>query len=274
METTLKDKSKETPKKLYKYYSFSKYWDTALNGKVYLSHPSEFNDPFECKPHYDFAHLEIWLANNTPTFLLLGTPPRQMLKKTLKNFWWLYKRKYLEHFEKYRLSCFTTKHENLLMWAHYAASHTGFCLEFVTNQKALLGTGKTELYKVCYQPERPIVRPSLFLGKLSVLSVIEAEELSQKIFHSKSKEWEYEDEWRIVSQEPTAKNNEGLICNLSDFGLTLSAVYFGCKITAENKKKLFNKVAELNQLREQETKIQLHDAVIHEKEYKLTFTPS
>ena len=33
-------------------------------------------------------------------------------------------------FERYRVYCLSTKADNTLMWSHYAARHTGICLEF------------------------------------------------------------------------------------------------------------------------------------------------
>jgi hypothetical protein len=79
--------------------------------------------------------------------------------------------------------------DNLLMWAHYAANHTGFVIEF-DDKHAWFWAKLAEtdefrhLRKVSYL-DKP---PSPYL----------AEWKGHDVFYSKLKMWEYEQEWRVI----------------------------------------------------------------------------
>jgi len=84
----------------------------------------------------------------------------------------------------------TEKNSNLLMWAHYVRSHTGFCIGFddnnpFFNQKR---SDRDELYhlrKVEYAKDRPTKRVMELTG-VELLLV-------------KSEDWFYEQEWRMCA---------------------------------------------------------------------------
>lgn len=79
--------------------------------------------------------------------------------------------------------------DSLLMWAHYGISHTGFVLEFDPSHPYFT-TRRSEgdefghLRRVVYRDTRPSVN-------LIDLDGVE-------MFLVKSKEWEYEHEWRVL----------------------------------------------------------------------------
>lgn len=103
--------------------------------------------------------------------------------------------------------CLTSKPDNLLMWAHYAESHTGMVIEFDTDNEffapIFYQEGKPDLIdedlmrdyghliKVQYQSNRPNVVVSQVKGFDQLLV--------------KGSDWEYEDEWRMLM--PTSKAN-------------------------------------------------------------------
>lgn len=85
--------------------------------------------------------------------------------------------------------CLTEKPDNLLMWAHYADHHRGAVIEFDENHEFFNQRVGTEdefrhFRKVLYTEERPAV----FLNNSSAVD----------FFYFKSKEWKYEDEWRLI----------------------------------------------------------------------------
>ncbi|MEZ8111727.1 DUF2971 domain-containing protein [Vibrio splendidus] len=89
----------------------------------------------------------------------------------------------------------TEKEDNLLMWAHYAESHSGYCIGFNSNHSFFNGkrSEKDEFYhlrKVEYLPYRP--------SKLMV------DMNGTDMFLLKSKVWEYEQEWRMCAVLPDA----------------------------------------------------------------------
>jgi hypothetical protein len=78
---------------------------------------------------------------------------------------------------------------NSLMWAHYADSHRGFCLGFECHETNVLGqySNKVEYVEQIKLPE--IVAFSMEKDQDDILLTIA---------HTKSKEWEYEKEWRVL----------------------------------------------------------------------------
>lgn len=85
--------------------------------------------------------------------------------------------------------CLCENRDSLLMWAHYASSHTGFLAEYKTDHPYLSArrTPSDEFYhprRVEYRHERP----SAELFELEGL----------ELFLVKSRHWEYECEWRVL----------------------------------------------------------------------------
>ncbi len=78
----------------------------------------------------------------------------------------------------------TERPDNLLMWAHYSSSHTGVCLEFeVSTHELFFGRAQP----VIYSNTRPKFNPR---GT--------EEENVEGALLTKSIEWAYEREWRII----------------------------------------------------------------------------
>ena len=79
-----------------------------------------------------------------------------------------------------------TTWKNLLLWAHYAKHHKGICVAFKSNEDLF-----RIAFKVIYQDDLPvIIRPQ-----------DDPELMIDKTFLTKSKCWEYEDEWRIIKRK-------------------------------------------------------------------------
>jgi len=77
---------------------------------------------------------------------------------------------------------------NILMWAHYADNHKGICIEFSTNNpNSIFHTIK----QVQYSENIPIVHRNNRSDK----------ELVDEIFLNKTRDWDYEKEWRIISSK-------------------------------------------------------------------------
>jgi hypothetical protein len=84
---------------------------------------------------------------------------------------------------------------SLLMWAHYAADHSGFAVGFDAEHSYFHSAGSNPgnagyLHRVIYSEERP----SGILGSLSV----------EKAYLTKSPEWAYEREWRVLQRANNA----------------------------------------------------------------------
>ena len=157
------------PKYLFKYGALKNKTDlkrlgeVILDNKVYLSSPSSFNDPFDCRPKF-----------NTGSNLQEKLKTAKHIDKLLKKFGMGFKQRKKE-VKKYINGEFTDQNfmdgfynqvkqagvysltedeDNLLMWSHYANYHKGYCLKFSTNNTNDIFS-KSE--KVIYQKTYPIV---------------------------------------------------------------------------------------------------------------------
>ncbi len=114
----------------------------------------------------------------------------------------------------------TPKPLNYLMWSHYADSHKGFCIGFDTT--LLYDVVNGSLGPVYYEDEVPKLR--LFGDTFDFHS---------KQLATKSKVWEYEEEFRIVksnASKETIKYPKEMI----------KQIYLGCKMEFEDKNKIIN----------------------------------
>lgn len=130
-----------------------------------------------------------------------------------------------------------------LLWAHYAYSHYGFCIEFDLEILKSSYRNKLLSFDVNYK-NRP---PEIDLRDINS----NAQKIFNKLVGFKSKRWEYEEEYRIITDfsgeyfyPPNA----------------VKAIYFGVRTTDENK----NKIKEVLKGRE----IKFFQIIQKEKSYK------
>ncbi|PKQ79185.1 hypothetical protein CJP16_09245 [Aeromonas sobria] len=211
------------PKKLYKYETVSV--QSLLNLKsqvIYFAPPSGFNDPYDCAikaqiqdpTDQELEELKkIYLEKEWPTHVMdkLSSTPLEKLKPMLMSAAREANNIVIDTFIENRgISCFSEVCDDLLMWGHYSGKHTGFCLEFNTEDEIF-----ERARKVIYVDDMP---------KLNVLSVYGKGQRGDilDLFCTKSKSWEYEKEWRCIH------NEAGTAYTYSADALT--AVYFGPKI--------------------------------------------
>ena len=83
---------------------------------------------------------------------------------------------------RYRIYCLTAKPNSQLMWGHYADHHRGVCFEFNVRSRSF--SSATEVsYNASY--------PEYALDSDDDLAP----------FYTKSADWSYEEEYRLVAQE-------------------------------------------------------------------------
>lgn len=116
----------------------------------------------------------------------------------------------------------STNYKDELLWAHYAHSHKGFCIEF--ELEILLNSHSNN--PVYHFPVHYSKNPPEF--ELTDMSTKEGELIVRKLLGYKSKRWEYETEYRIITQ----KNGN----HLYDFK-SVSGIYFGLRMD-DNQKRL------------------------------------
>ena len=224
------------PNVLRKYYEFNEYTEKIFtHNEIYFSSPNKFSDPFDSKPHLacdeEMQQIEDYLCerygkkdHGRSKEEILADVRREIMAKGKQNI-------YLEEaVEKARellrkklgICCFTKTRANILMWAHYAKQHTGFCLEFDVNNEFFRPATRAIMIK--YDELRP---------ELNVLRLASYPEgkLAEKLL-IKANDWLYEKEWRIVDTE----KGPGIQNFPED---ALRGVILGCRISQENKDNVF-----------------------------------
>ena len=181
------------------------------------------------------------------------------------------------------ISCFSETPYNVLMWSHYAQSHTGFCVEYELKE---LGNEEIlkHIFPVLYNNKR-------FENYVDINDLVEnLENLNYNmvrngdnqdvflcqllpLFIIKGKMWESECEWRIIytRQELYEKGDTNYIdprLQNIDFSC-ISAIYLGFRIDDEVKKNIIEIVKRKNDARKQ--KIKIFQARLSENDYELQF---
>ena len=139
------------------------------------------------------------------------------------------------------------KHE--LLWAHYANSHKGFCIQY--DLKLLVEQNmyqELHLFPVNYKKELP----SISIHDVSK----EHEYLFQKLFGTKSKLWKYEDELRIITDNVGENSYEYS---------SVTAIYFGYRMLDEHKNMIMKRLRGRS--------IQYYQMLLEDKSYRFKETP-
>ncbi len=217
---------------MYKYFTFNEHAITnILNNEFYMSHHELFNDPFEC-----------WCE------ILTGFPSKNEKSARLDNILNVWGFDDIEdtiadeYYESYiaslvgsepdiptlinsaRITCFSKRPDNLLMWSHYADGLRGFCLQFDPDI-ILHNNNIAKIYEVEYKEKPAIIDTALIAALADQIaynsyalesiknlnmqtsynqqlnqSVKYAEEIFRSMLATKPIDWIYEEELRIIYQ--------------------------------------------------------------------------
>ena len=194
----------------YRHFSFSGERDhrrMVLNNELFFPSPDNFNDPFDSNIPFryeEFTYEEFrnyWaprIAEKTPhlakdelaqtiqrMYDTSNTPEgRQTILQDQEGM--------LQQMRSNTIGIYSLSAScrSILSWGHYSDSHRGFCvglskeklISFVRSQESL------DFDRVEYSTNYPVI---------NVYKMTEAEKLT-KLFWTKSIEWEYEKEYRII----------------------------------------------------------------------------
>lgn len=208
--------------------------------EVYFSSPEKFNDPYDCglpfKQHpenSDPIKIKAKVEDTAPNYfpylsgfaleeacakqvLLIQQNPESWFEMT-----WGYKPEELN--KRFGVLSLTPHFNKYLMWSHYAQSHKGFCVEFDT--RLLVESVAGHFQKVEYADDIPY---------FSIMDKLE-DQLMTKLLYTKSKDWRYEDEYRM-----NRINRPNTSFNFNHRALT--SIYFGCKMPYEQQIEIINLV--------------------------------
>lgn len=100
------------------------------------------------------------------------------------------------------VSCFSTTSDSILMWSHYADKHRGICIEYDFSLLEQLENINAFLLPVIYSTERPLLpidKLDLENGQATQESVMRIMPDLIRAILTKSKFWDYENEWRFIA---------------------------------------------------------------------------
>ena len=214
-----------SPRFLYKYFnlnhlnsdSIRNVKSVMLGSQLWLSRPSSFNDPFDLRADFQFSSDPVlrrkYIQQSAKGARKKIAGRKDNIDRIVRNA----SRKiinnpnyandtFLEIRDENGVCCFTEDPKSILMWAHYADSHKGICLQFEVSRsiEVLMFAQLVE-----YSEEFPIIEwPK------------DKDRLIQDVIFRKYYVWRYESERRIVmgrspGDRPLAFNQRaltGVIC--------------------------------------------------------------
>ena len=150
--------------------------------------------------------------------------------------------------------CMSETNDNILMWSHYTDNHTGAVIEF---HAQLEDSAFLVAQRVRYESTIPVFT-------LEMVKERRTDELFEMITLTKSTDWEYEKEWRIVAaMRDKSKDYEILPFPPEE----VAAIYFGCRATDECKREIIEIV------NDKYPDVKIYQARKHEREFSLVFDP-
>lgn len=193
-------------KSLFHYRNISKYTIyNILNNKIWFGDVKEFNDPVD-------PYLKINpLYNNI--------------------------------LDRIKVVCLTTNNDNTLMWSHYADKHQGICIEY--DITSIFSRRNFILKKINYNKifKNYDVKNYLLFNSIKT-SDNKNIDYAIDAFTVKSKDWEYEDEYRILFYDEKNENPNGTLINLP-----IKSICFGVKTSDDDKELIYNIVNSINEKR-------------------------
>jgi hypothetical protein len=212
------------PPILYKHTSISNnLYKTLINSELWFSAPTSFNDPFDCQINDQTEWTDELLLDyvtRTAAVNKEDIDPQLVIQTNKLNpgsFSKYFTKKFKQTLSTIGVTCFLQRPDNLLLWAHYSASHTGVCLKFdITEDPELFAL----TFAVKYSDEYP-----------SFDYLKERDKLVTKAILTKSSHWKYEDEVRTLQ-----KNSGSYPFNKN----CLKEIIFGCNASQNEIKTIKN----------------------------------
>lgn len=243
-------------RRLYKYLDADGGLMMLYNGTLMFTNATQLNDPFDCHPAY------IHLSGEMPT--PYKGCPSEIVSRLEYN-------KRLERRDITYICSLSKVHDSILMWTHYA-KHSGVCIGLDMEKTRQYLNRMTGLFGGCPELEvqyRDVVsEPS---------SIKDSNDFLCYHYATKAKEWQYEQEVRIVAYDPSPmhmrllpvkEEDDGFFCQkikrlfckhkkapidwkevhafLEIGGECFESVYLGVKINEKDREKIIKVAKERN----------------------------
>lgn len=258
-----------TPKIIYKYrdWKSENHKKTLTNNELYLSSPSYFNDPFDCRIPEDFSCLDNldeikkyakkFVFDNSDFLLSEGVDLEKEYYEVINdinndcdNFQKNYIKRQFEIQDIYfGVLSMSIIWDSILMWSHYSDFHKGVCYGF--------NYDKLNKHKNFDKNGYVIYNKSDFYPRINPNYNITIKLFLETFF--KSKEWEYEKEFRLTKlfeNEPKDIDRKFIFDNDD-----LEEIILGINISEDNK----NEIIEIAR----DKKIKIYQAIKNPKKFNV-----
>jgi len=135
----------------------------------------------------------------------------------------------LDFTDKSGVYSLSSSSDDELLWAHYANSHCGFCIEYDLDKLLEFTDNANHIVHIAYKDTPPHIE----LSDISDLTTSNSA-LLQKMLGTKSKRWDYEQEVRIVTSQSGS--------HPYDYR-AVKAIYFGLRMDPEKQDQIIAKLA-------------------------------
>lgn len=218
----------QSPSFFYRYYPINdenKIFIEKIftHNELYFPSPKKFNDPFDSRNPVSYegtvAEWEKYIGDRIDKYFPNLTKEQKKIKinelaqkASNSSIFDSFPDSYIDEMGVF---CMSEKNDNILMWSHYTDGHKGICLEFKS---------------IANKPFFVIAQKMKYESKYSKPNMLRSspEETMQAILLTKSKDWKYEKEWRIINHD----NGPGVYNFPAEL---LTSVILGCSIPEENK---------------------------------------
>jgi Protein of unknown function (DUF2971) len=256
----------------YQHFDHRRLEELLRTRSIFLSDPSSFNDPWDCKPYFDLTGLDdpIVYEQRVQWFIRAARKygpyrseeeyrccaarlrsDRQLLEQMVHQMTTVWE----PMARQYRVYCLTTIPTSTLMWSHYAKNHGCICLGFRCRNYVFCGA-----LRVQYSDTFPLIDVADDSMEASLLT-----------FVAKSAEWSYEEEYRLIAQEQEEYDGEDtLITRNSMLRIpedALACIVVGCQMR-EPEREVVRRL-----IQEHAQGVQLQQAVRVPNHYQLTLEP-
>ena len=243
---------------LYKYTGFSEHTESVVSTpELWFAEPTKLNDPFECRPWFEFKYESYQLVEQMARHIRRTNPNISPNNATVRAagiflegrhkdpaMWDSLREDLVTRIAaEIGILCLSAMGENILMWAHYAKCHTGICLGFEWSEYTPY-FGRAQ--EVTYETDHPTV---------DVYNTLRHKQVDQ-IFLTKFCDWRYEQEWRIIDHD-AGSGSRPYPKEL------LKTITFGLNTTPQNRERVREWAARRGH------KVTFQECVMNERQFKL-----
>ncbi len=223
----------------YKYYTADTALTVLTNDTLQFTHPSVFNDPFDCNVSlFDFEDEEVrsHMEDLIKRYHCNNYVERLRLQRNLNAKIMPFAKDIMQDIfntenSNRGVTCFSKSSVNMLMWAHYAACHTGVCLGY--------DLVSLRNFIVLKSPESCLI-PVKYKDSIVPIKDFHGMEMLHTWFGSKHAMWHYEEEIRMISR-PLKFNTDKKHYYIIPTDI-IKEIYLGTSLNAEKREEIIKLV--------------------------------